>query len=392
MENNTTKFKILLVDDTPENIDILNSAFLEHTRFVALNGEKAIDTATNKQPDLILLDIMMPGMDGYETCSILKSKPKTKHIPIIFITSKTDTDSVVKGFDAGAVDYVTKPFNIGELKSRVATQLSLKKSNDDIQKYLKDIEDKNRLITDSINYAKRLQFASLPNKNYLNKILDDFFILFLPKDIVSGDFYWIKKIDNKTIIIIADCTGHGVPGAFMSMFGTAFLNEIVNRDNISTPAVILNNLRNMIIKSLNQDDTDEVQDGMDVSIISIDENNYKMEFAGAKNHIFLIRDNEITKIKADSMPVSLYPNMNPFNNNEFDIKKGDIIYLMSDGYTDQFGGEKGKKLGVKKFKEIILKNTNMKMAEQKNIFHNYFNNWKKDEEQVDDVLLFGVRI
>jgi len=390
--NNTHKFKILLVDDTTENIDILNSALSEYSRLIALNGEKAIEIATNKQPDLILLDIVMPGIDGYETCRILKSQQETKHIPIIFITSKTDTDSIVKGFNTGAIDYVTKPFNISELKSRVSTQLALKKSYDDINKYLKEIESKNRLITDSINYAKRLQFASLPNKDYLDKILNNYFILFMPKDIVSGDFYWIKEVNDKIVIIIADCTGHGVPGAFMSMFGTAFLNEIVNRDNISNPATILNKLRDMIIKSLNQDSKDEVQDGMDVSIISIDKKNNTMEFAGAKNHIYLVRDNNATKIKADSMPVSLYPKMTPFNNNKIDIKKEDTIYMFSDGYSDQFGGEKNKKIGNKRFVELMTNNTNNDMNKQKDIFINFLNEWKKEEEQVDDIILFGIKI
>lgn len=393
MENTIkSRFKVLLVDDTPENIDILNSVLSEYSRLVALNGEKAIQLATSKLPDLILLDIMMPDMDGYEVCKVLKEQNATKDIPIIFITSKTDPKSIVKGFDKGAVDYVTKPFNISELKARVNTQLTLKKSQDDIRKYLLEIEEKNKSISDSINYAKRIQEASHPAIAYLDEILNEYFILYKPKDIVSGDFYWIKKIDNKLVIIIADCTGHGVPGAFMSMFGTAFLNEIVNRDNVTKPSIILDKLREKVIVSLKQEDNDDVKDGMDISIVTIDSENKKLEFAGAKNHIYLLRDKELNKIKADNMPVSIYPKMDPFNNNEIDLQKGDVFYLFSDGYGDQFGGENGKKLGRKAFTQLMIEHHGKAMNKQKEEFEKYFDTWKGEGEQIDDVLVFGIRI
>lgn len=383
--------RILIVDDTAENIDILTSILEDFRLYVSLDGEDAIETANQENPDLILLDIMMPGMSGYEVCSILKSQDKTKDIPIIFITSKTDTDSIVKGFEYGAVDYVTKPFNSSELMARVRTQLELKKSRDDIQEYLQKIEAQNNIITSSVQYAQRIQNASLPDIEDLNRDLKDYFILFKPRDIVSGDFYWIKKIENKIIIAIADCTGHGVPGAFMSMLGTAFLNEIVLRENITQPSLILSQLRENIIDSLSQNEHSEVFDGMDISVATIDLKTNILEFSGANNYGYLLRNNEIIKLECDHMPVSYFSKMKPFSNMQMDVRKGDILYLFSDGFIDQFGGAKDKKLKAPSFKKLLLEIQNLNMEEQKQKLDEFFVRWKGEQAQVDDVSVFGLK-
>ena len=198
----------------------------------AIEGQTALDWIEKKDFDLVLLDIMMPGIDGFEVCKAIKDNPEKQQLPIIFLTAKTDTESIIKGFETGAVDYVSKPFNKNELLARVSTHLELKRSRDEIKRYARDIENKNKLITYSIQYAQNIQNATLPSPESLKEILPEHFILYKPKDVVSGDFYWISQDKGKIIVVSADCTGHGVPGAFMSILGICLLNEIVKRKKI----------------------------------------------------------------------------------------------------------------------------------------------------------------
>ena len=259
-------------------------------------------------------------------------------------------------------------------------------------------------ITDSISYAQTIQKAVLPKEEVLKEVFSDYFILFRPKDIVSGDFYWMSKKNNHVIFTAADCTGHGVPGAFMSMLGVSFLNKIVNEQSIIQPNIILNKLRENIIDSLQQKGfSEENQDGMDISICSINIENKKLQFAGANNPMLLIkkRNKEIIldEIKADRMPVAIYSIMNDFTNIEIQLEKGDAIYLFSDGFIDQFGGPKGKKFMKKNFKDLILENQNKDMTGQKDILTQNIEDWMKYKtnsnssfEQIDDIIVLGVEI
>jgi sigma-B regulation protein RsbU (phosphoserine phosphatase) len=389
----THQQRILIVDDAPENIDILTSTLSEYKKSIAMTGEKALKIAmTDNPPDLILLDIVMPGMDGYEVCRRLKAVDRTRDIPVIFLTGEKDSESVVKAFNLGAVDYVTKPFNIPELLARVNTQMALKRSKDFIARYVKDIENKNRQITDSINYASRIQNAILPTEKDLSEILNDYFILFRPKNIVSGDFYWARKIDHKIIVIAADCTGHGVPGAFMSMFGVAFLNEIIGKENISIPAVILSRLRDMIVQSLRQDSGSENKDGMEMAVVSIDYNKKIIHFAGTQNSLYMVRDKKLIETKCDKIPLSIHPKIYNFTNQTIEIKKNDQIYIFSDGYADQFGGPDNRKFMYRSFKQLLLETSDKPMKEQKKILEERFDDWKGDQDQTDDVILIGIKI
>lgn len=247
-------------------------------------------------------------------------------------------------------------------------------------------------ITDSIQYAKRIQTALLPSLELFSDEIEHF-VLFKPRDIVSGDFYWVNRKDNLQIIIAADCTGHGVPGAFMSMLGVSLINEIVMNKNITHPNEILNQLRNKIIDSLKQTTmiSEGVKDGMDITICRIDYATNKMEFSGAHNPLYLIRNNELTEIKGDKMPVAIYDNMNPFQIHTLELKKEDTFYIFSDGFADQFGGPKQKKFLSKNFKDTLLEIQKMPMIEQGKKLDEIFEEWKKDVDQIDDVTVIGVR-
>ncbi len=256
------------------------------------------------------------------------------------------------------------------------------------------IEQKNQSITDSIQYASRIQAAVLPPPDFLNEWEIDNFILYKPKDIVSGDFYWGTKKQNKIIVAAGDCTGHGVPGAFMSMLGHAFLEEIVNTRKIENAAMILNNLRDEIINTLKQKGiSGETRDGMDISLVMIDLKAGVLDFAGANNPLYLIRDSALIKYPPDRMPIGIhFISFTPFTNNTIEIRKNDYLYLFSDGYADQFGGTRGKKYMYKPFQNLLLKNHEKPMEKQKEILDTTFEEWKGDYGQVDDVLVIGMKI
>jgi serine phosphatase RsbU (regulator of sigma subunit) len=252
----------------------------------------------------------------------------------------------------------------------------------------------NKDITDSIEYAKHIQIALFPDKISLQKILKNGFCLFKPKDIVSGDFYWVARIGNKSVIVAADCTGHGVPGAFMSIIGINFLNEIIYDEHIIKPSDILNTLRRKIIKTMvHANRIEESKDGMDISLIVVDYDNMILEYAGAYNNLYYIRDHMLNVIKADRMPVGISEkSIAHFTNHTMDIQKGDLFYMFTDGYADQFGGPLRKKFRHGNLRELLLEMHEKEMPEQKRILFETFINWKSKEQQVDDVLSIGLRI
>jgi serine phosphatase RsbU (regulator of sigma subunit) len=253
-------------------------------------------------------------------------------------------------------------------------------------------------LLDSINYAKKIQMAVLPSEKEISSILPEHFIFFKPRDIVIGDFFWIKQIKNFVIIAAVDCTGHGVPGAFMSLLGTTFLNEIVSVRNLDNAGDILNRLRNKVKKSLHQTgEYGENSDGMDISFCIIDKETLTLEYAGAFNPLLIIRngsegEQEIIELKADRQPISIHPIEKKFSNQKVQLKRNDCIYCFTDGFSDQFGGHKGKKLKSKVFKTLLASISNEPMNRQKTILDEKFIKWKGDFEQIDDVLIIGIRI
>lgn len=270
----------------------------------------------------------------------------------------------------------------------------IKAATAEIQAQKDQLEEKNKNILDSIRYAKRIQEAVIPSDSQLTKVFPDNFVLFRPRDIVSGDFYWMMEKGGKSILAAADCTGHGVPGAFMSIMGISFLNEIANKKEVQTAAEALNQLRNSVITSLNQEGSEtEAKDGMDISLCVFDLHHKKLQFAGAYNPLYFIRDGVIDTIKADRMPIGIHErDKDDFTNNELEIKKGDMYYIMSDGYIDQFGGNDGKKFMAKQLKELLLRIHQLPMAEQSKVLESEFIKWRGEIEQIDDVLIIGIRI
>lgn len=282
------------------------------------------------------------------------------------------------------------------------------------------VEEAHKEITDSINYAKTIQSALLPSDSEFKKIFPESFVLFRPKNIVSGDFFWIetqfsvnssqpsantsKELPtagsqlSTVIFAVADCTGHGVPGGFMSMLGTSFLKEIVNERKITQPAEILNQLRDKVIDALKQKGIEgENKDGMDLALCSIkfDETSakYEMSFAGANNPLWIVTHNlQLMELKPDKMPIGYYFNQHPFSEQKLELNKGDMIFIFSDGFADQFGGQKGKKFKYKPFQEIVVNNAHLPVNEQLKALNDALDGWMGDLEQNDDITVIGIRI
>jgi serine phosphatase RsbU (regulator of sigma subunit) len=267
----------------------------------------------------------------------------------------------------------------------------------EIREQRDQIADQKQSIEDSILYASRIQRAILPASELAQEILPDYFILFRPRDIVSGDYFWMNKIGNKTIVVAADCTGHGVPGAFMSMLGVSFLNEIVLKEGIVEPHLILNKLRNRVKKTLKQEGKEgEAKDGMDVALVVFDETQKKLYFSGAYNPVLIYRGEELFEIKADRMPIGIYiKEKESFTLNEFDYQSGDTFYIFSDGYPDQFGGPKGQKFRIKTMKALLASIQDKPMNKQKEILNKTIEDWMAEtegQEQIDDMVIIGVKL
>jgi serine phosphatase RsbU (regulator of sigma subunit) len=254
------------------------------------------------------------------------------------------------------------------------------------------LKEKNKEIMDSISYAKRIQEAIFPTDNIIKTYFPDSFILYRPKDIVAGDFFWLDKTDDNIIFAVADCTGHGVPGALVSVVCNNALNRTVHEFKISQPSLILDNIRVLVKKTFERSE-EEVKDGMDIALCSYDQKTNLFQFSGAFNSIYIIRsDNMLEEIKGDKMPIGIHVKEDSYINHIININKGDSIYLMSDGYQDQFGGPKKKKFLSKQLKELLLSIHTNPMPEQKEILNLSFENWKGENKQTDDVTIFGMRI
>jgi serine phosphatase RsbU (regulator of sigma subunit) len=443
--NTQKQINIFIVDDNTIFTETLK-AYIE-TAFGDMitkihsfeTGEKCMEDFMQVMPELVILDYNLNSKcpeaeDGLQVLD--KIKINNFKTSVIMLTSNDHIDVALKSFHHGASDYVVKTENQFKLinesiskifskkeldfqnkkkekrelekiiimkelafhqeeKKKHATELMIARiKNKEVEKSMLIIEEKNKNITDSIHYAKRIQEAKLPKKEEIYSALSDCFVLFKPKDIVSGDFYFFCKNNKSTFIAVADCTGHGVPGAFMSMIGFGKLDEAVAHS--SDTSEILKHLNIGIKNSLHQSDSIEsTRDGMDIAICSVDTKSRIIKYAGANRPLWLIRNNmtEIEEIKGTKKAIGgLTDDNQHFNSHELKLQKGDTFYISTDGYADQFGGQNGKKLMTKKFKEILLEIRNKPMKDQKNHLDNFIENWKAKTEQVDDILVIGVKL
>jgi len=384
--------KILITDDQPENIMLLGNILKGYQKVIALNGEKALEIAVSEnKPDLILLDVVMPGLDGFEVCKILKQNENTKDIPIIFITAKSEAEDETKGLEIGAADFITKPINPNVVLARVKYQLERKLYRENLQQTIETLAIQNKYITDSINYAKRIQTALLLSEETLNNFFENSFVIYMPKDIVSGDFYWQTKIDGKIIFAVGDCTGHGVPGAFMSMIGITLLNEIVNKNKIIDLSEILNELDKRIAEELQKEKDESTYDSIDMAICSYDEVSNVLEFGGAYRPLIYISENKLYEIKGEKKSLGDIKKKIKYASTKVKLNNVTNIYLFTDGFVDQHNSN-NTRLGTVNLKPVLENIYKDNSEQQKEKLINLINNHKGNQIQRDDITLLSVTI
>jgi CheY-like chemotaxis protein len=439
--------KILVVDDEQDVQVLMKQIFRSQIKngelsfAFAENGAEALERLkADPSIEIIFTDINMPVMDGL----VFLAKIKELNIfqKTIVISAYGDMGNIRTAMNRGAFDFVTKPIDFEDLsttllkairemeilKEGIEAKTHLEKAllekaearqqalenlqekeklilfqNEMLEQQVAErtvqvihqkelIEVKNKEILDSIHYAKRLQEAILAPPKRIKTFLPQSFILYQPKDIISGDFYWMGASGDLVLVVAADCTGHGVAGALMSMLGISLLNQIVNEKGITSPSLISDQLHSSVVAALKQTENDS-HHSMDIAICLVNLKKNEVQYAGANRPLWIVRNNEIETIRPDKIPIGgLYAERGPSFLNAVQLNSNDTFYIFTDGYADQFGGNEGKKLMTKKFKEILLSVQDMNMNEQEIYLRDYFESWKGENEQVDDVLVIGIRI
>jgi serine phosphatase RsbU (regulator of sigma subunit) len=300
----------------------------------------------------------------------------------------------------GIIDDAYKHYEENIVLLQRALELSsveLNQSKNKIGKALEELNEKNEDLLSSIHYARLIQNAILPSEDRFRKVLPGSFVFHRPRDIVSGDFYWLQEHDDKIMVAAVDCTGHGVPGAFMSIIGNNSLNAAVREEGLTTPSLVLDSLNRGVSSTLTlQADINDVgiKDGMDIAFVTIDYKNKKIQYAGAYNPLYIIRDGQLIETKGDKFPIglSIDDRLKLFTNHTFDLIEGDVVYIFSDGYPDQFGGPMGKKFKYEQFRNLLLEIHELSPRKQFKQVSNRFEEWMGDLVQVDDVIVIGFRV
>ena len=395
---------ILLVDDLEENLFSLNAILKSEGLLIdkAISGKLAIDMAMKKSYDCIVLDVQMPEMDGFEVARFLASNDLTCNIPILFLSALgSDKEKVVEGLESGAMDFLAKPPDPQILKAKIKNCIQFSRKNKEKNKKLVSInteyESLKEYTTDisaSFRYAQNIQQAILPNIETVSAAFTDCFVIYQPKEVIGGDFYYIKTIGSKTIFISGDCTGHGVPGAMMSMMSVNILNNIIDTKGITRPDLVLKAMVGEFVTAFrNEHNSITIQDGLEISVCLFDKEENKLFYSGAGGHIFIYSNGELKKIKSSSVGISSsYSRSESFTLDHFEAYPDFKIYLYSDGVVDQFGGPSSKKFMTKRLEKAILSCVHEPMSVQKEIFRKVIADWMGKEEQIDDISLFGLQM
>ncbi|HZL76790.1 MAG TPA: SpoIIE family protein phosphatase [Bacteroidales bacterium] len=285
---------------------------------------------------------------------------------------------------------------MSQTRNLVKTRRMLKEKEqilEQVEKQKSELEIREQNITDSLNYAQRIQEALLPSEDYFRKYFRESFIFFKPKDIVSGDFYWIGEKNGRIFIVAADCTGHGVPGALMSMIGLEIIEKTINEDNIDVPASILAVLNKGLEKTFSREKNigTIIRDGMDIGLCVIDRNKKKIEYAGAFFPLYLVRNDSLIEIKGDKLIIGMNPSGKAYENHEIDLMEDDILYLFSDGYIDQFGGSENKKFMYRRFRYLLTTIHSFPVNDQKSVLDENIRTWMGGTPQIDDMMVIGFR-
>lgn len=411
--------KILIVDDVEKNVQLLGKTLREKGYRVAfsLSGKQALELAGRNHFDLVLLDIMMPGMDGYEVCNRLRKMEGYAQVPIIFLTAKAQKEHLVRGFEAGANDYITKPFNAPELLARVQAHAGLRMKNmelkdkaDKITRLSSEIfhlneklnkqnialRQKNNELNESLSYAQHVQTAMLPSPATVRQMLPGSFLLFMPRDTISGDFYWTHQSGHHTVLAIADCTGHGISGGLLSVLGLSMLHRLVEHDGNYRPGQVLANMNQELSKLMRKKaNINKSSNGMDIGLLHYDHKKNVLTYSGANISLLIIRNGELSRMKGDKRSINTDvpgPSDERFTEQNIEVGPGMSFYLTTDGFASQFGGSGNKKFNMRRLIELLKNNAGKTMSEQKKQLKTALEKWKNGREQTDDILVAGFKL
>jgi serine phosphatase RsbU (regulator of sigma subunit) len=377
---------ILLVEDTETDADLLIRFLKKEIDLSYLRVEDRaafIKALEENEYDLIIADQVLPQFSGIEAFRISKGK----NIPFILITGSVSETLLTEYAKEGIDDYILKN-NLLRLPSAIKNAINKKK----IERLHQELKIAYKDIKNSINYAKIIQEAMLPEESVLYNNFPDSFIFYKPKDILSGDFYWFKKVEDVFSIAVADCTGHGIPGALLSMMGFNILYEAVATKKIIQPSDVLDRLNKQVRRILKHGAT-TLNDGMDIVFCTIDLKNKILMYAGANRPLFIERGKKLMEFKPDKISIGGIDNNEiQFTNHSIPIKAGDRIFLFSDGYVDQFSDKTDKKITIKRLRKVLIQSAYLSIKEQKEFIIRFFEKWKGNNEQVDDVLLMCIQI
>lgn len=395
--------KILLLEDDKDDVFLieheLGKTLIKYSLRVVVTQEQFIKELHEFTPDIILSDHLFPEFTSLDALRIIKDLEKD--IPFILVTGSLPESLALEILKAGAEDYLLKdnlvrlPVSITKVMAKKHIEhekRNVEKLNAQLEKAFIEIAEKNKDITDSISYARKIQEAMLPDLQLLKKHFPESFVMFRPKDIVSGDFYWFYEKNNLLFVAVVDCTGHGVPGAFMSILGYNFLNEAVITENLNDPGEILSRVNKNIQKLLKQDQPYVTcKDGMDIALCVIDKQNQTIEFAGANRPLFFFSD-EFISVKGNKFTVGgPHHEEKIFITTSLSYKNNDTLYLFSDGYIDQFGGKRDKKMLTRNFLKLLKYIKPLSSPEQHIILEQWLEHWKGNILQTDDILLIGIK-
>jgi serine phosphatase RsbU (regulator of sigma subunit) len=398
--------KILLLEDNLADVMLLQKVLqkgdLAITLKVVDTEEEFVEKLEKFKPDVVLSDHSLPSFNSME--ALRHVRKRGLDIPFILVTGTVSEEFAVECIMAGADDYILKS-NMARLPSAIRNAFSRKELgrekeiiqglHDKLHYAYQEIEEKNKSINESISYARRIQEAILPGADSLKKIYPKSFILYKPKYQIGGDFYWFAEREDKFFIAVADCTGHGIPGALMSMLGFSLLNEIIQVKGAVRTCDILQKLNKGICKILKQDEPDiKAHHGMDIAICCVDKTEHTLEFSGAKRPLFFKHKDELSLIKGDGFGIGGdgHGSERKYTSHVLPYHPGDIFYLYSDGYADQFGGKKERKLMNRNLNKLLQSTHSFDIHEQEEMLYQWLDRWKGDLEQTDDILIVGIQL
>lgn len=379
--------KILLLEDNMISLQ-MHTDILESAGFVleySIAGNNLSELLFSNSFDLVLVGLFLEGIGEFDLIKKIRRSERNAGTPVVFISDYHKKEDRMQGLHIPGIDFLQKPYAKEELLTRINNQIAFHRNRKELEQH--------RLIDQSIQYAQRIQKAMSVPESRLDALFHNNFLISIPRDVVSGDFFWVHKQGSKTIVALADCTGHGVPGAFLSILGNSLLDEITVQQKVTTAGAMLDTLREKFKHTfLKNDSPHPLSDGMDISLLIHDTRKNELQLASAFQKILIQKKDDLIVLRGDMQPIGLYPAESKFKNYNVKVEAGTKIFMTTDGFVDQFGGPHQKKYQFSRYKELIRTTAQQSLQAQKDALLKSFREWQGINEQVDDIMIMGLEI